>query len=77
MNTMRLAAAKIMRLVVSTAYAGEGGGDGGPAARWDPANDIAGIPMSSFYASQLFAPPYIAAPQGQTMASTMLGSNSL
>jgi hypothetical protein len=48
----------------------------GLADRWDSANDIAGTPVSSYYASQLFAPPYVAAPQCQTLALTMLRRSS-
>jgi hypothetical protein len=68
MSTICLAAATIMTLFIGAANAGDGGGDADPAAHWDPANDVAGPPMSSYYASQLFAPPYIAAPQSQTTA---------
>ena len=75
MSTMRLAAATIMRLFVSTAHAGDGDDHVTLAARWDPANDFAGTPVSGSYSSQLFAPPYIAAPQDQPL--TMLGGNSL
>jgi len=75
MSSMRLAAATIMRLFVSTAHAGNGDDHATLATRWESANDFAGTPVSSSYSSQLFAPPYIAAPQDQPL--TMLGRNSL
>jgi len=76
MCTVRLAAT-IMRLLVSTSHAGDGGGGAGIADRWDCANGIAGTwGVSSYYASQLFAPPYIAVPQGQMLASMMPSGSS-
>ena len=75
MSTMRLAAATIMRLFVSTAHAGDVHDNVTQSARWDLASDFAGNPVFSSYSSQLFAPPYIAAPQDQPL--TMLGGNSL
>ena len=75
MCTVRLAAT-IMRLLVSTAHAGDGGGGAGIAERWDATNGIAGIWVSSYYGSQLFAPPYIAVPQGQMLASMMPSGSS-